>query len=125
MPRAEPLDLAAALTAAEGAALAVVCLAYLVAILTGRPNDRPTALFSAGLGLAAAAVLLALARPLRRGRRFARTPVVLMQLLALPVGAGFVQAHRYWYAAAVLLPAVVALCLLATRSARAPFEFRR
>jgi hypothetical protein len=123
--RAQPLQVAAWLAAAEGAALAAVCLGYLAAVLGGHPNDRPTALFAAGLGLAAAALLVALSRPLGRGRRYARTPVVLMQLLALPVGAAFVQAHRYPYAVAVLVPAVAALALLAIRSARAPFEFRR
>ncbi len=125
MSRAQPLRVAAWLAAAEGVALTAVCLGYLAAVLGGHPNDRPTALFAAALGLAAAALLVALSRPLARGRRYARTPVVLVQLLALPVGASFVQAHRYPYAVAVLVPAVAALALLTTRSARAPFEFHR
>ncbi|MHB2022491.1 MAG: hypothetical protein ACYCO3_04050 [Mycobacteriales bacterium] len=125
MPWPAPLRCAAGLVALQGAALAVVCLVFLVDIFVGRPNDRATALFGAALGLFTAAVLIGLARPLQRGRRFARTPVVLIDLLALPVGAGLVQGARFGYAVCVILPALLTLALLAAPSARAPFEFHR
>lgn len=125
MLRPAPLRLAAVMAMLQGAALAVVSVVFGVAVLVGHPNDRSTALFSAALGLFAAALLLGLARPLRRARRFARTPIVLLDLLALPVGVGLAQAGRAAYAAVVLLLALATLAALAAPSARAPFEFHR
>lgn len=107
----------------QGSALGAVCIIFLGDAIAGRPHDRGTAVFGAALGLLTAGLLVGLARPLQRGRRFARTPVILIDLLALPVGVGFVQASRFLYAGAVIVPALLTLGLLAARSARAPFEF--
>jgi ABC-type thiamin/hydroxymethylpyrimidine transport system permease subunit len=122
--RRSPLNAAAALSAAQGVALAGVCIAFLFEVVIGRPHDAGTALFGFGLGLIAAAVFIGLARPMLRGRRYARTPVVLLELLALPVGVDLLEVHRYGYGAAVCLPALLTLALLAAPSARRPFEGR-
>lgn len=122
--RRSPLAAAAGLAAAQGLALTVLCIAFGVEVLVGRPHDAPTAFFSFGLGVLAAVVLISLARPLRSGRFFARSPVVLLELLALPISAGLLQAGRYGYGVAVGLPALLVLGLLAAPSARRPFERR-
>ena len=120
-PRPRPLTAAAVVVAAQGAALVGACVAYLVAILTGHPSDLTTALFSDALGFLAAAVLLLLARPLGRARRFSRAPVVILELLAVPVAVDLVQVARLAAGLAVGVPAVLVLGLLLTPSARAPF----
>jgi hypothetical protein len=120
-----PLPTAAGLTAAEGVALVGVSALYLDDILSGRPHDLTTALFSAALGFAAALVLLLLARPLAGGRRFARGPVVLLELLAVPVAGDLLQVGQLAAGLAVLVPAALTLALLLAPSARAPFESPR
>ncbi|HVA61682.1 MAG TPA: hypothetical protein VNG13_14275 [Mycobacteriales bacterium] len=122
MPRSTPLDAAAVLVGVEGLALLVGSGDYLARIVVGRPHDVVTAVFGGALGVVAAAALLWLVRPLRAGRRFARSPVVLLELLAVPVAAGLLQGGKAGIAAAVGAPALAVLGLLATPSARGPFE---
>lgn len=90
-----PVRRAAALTAVEGAALLAVSLGYLIRVLAGHPADRGTALSGAAMGLAGALLLLGLAAALARQRRPALAPVVLTQLLALPIAYGFLTSRQY------------------------------
>jgi hypothetical protein len=63
-----------------------------------------------------------LARGLARLAGWARTPVVVLQLLALPVGYSLgIQAGLLAYGAPILLAAVAVLYLLFTPEARAAF----
>ena len=96
----------------EGIGLVLLSGAYAGRVILGRPQNRALALAGAGMGLAAGAVVVLLARGLFRGRRAAAAPVLVTQLLALPVGVGLLQGHLPGYAAAVLLPAVAVLALL-------------
>ncbi len=106
----------------EGLALLLLCASYAVRVLFGRPENRALAVSGAAMGLAAGALVALLAGALFRGRRGAASPVLVVQLLALPVGIGLLQGHLPLYAAAVLLPAVVVLALLVgTAAGRAIF----
>lgn len=111
------------MTGGEAAALFVVCSVYLVRALTGAPSDRATAVTGAAMGLVFAVVLGLLARGLARRRRVALAPVLLTQLLALPVAWGFLGARQYVAAASVALPAIAVLVLLlGSADARAAFR---
>jgi len=117
-----PVRRAAAVVLVEGLALLLLCGSYAVRVLFGRPENRALAVSGAAMGLAAGALVALLAGALFRGRRGAASPVLVVQLLALPVGIGLLQGHLPLYAAAVLLPAVVVLALLlGTASGRAIF----
>jgi hypothetical protein len=72
-----------------------------------------------GFALAAAAILALCARGLLQLRPSARSPIILVQLLTLPVGysLGF-QAGRLLIAAPLLVVPVAVLVLLLTPSAR-------
>jgi hypothetical protein len=96
-----PVRGAAMLAAVEAIALGVVCSVYLRAILTGHPGDRGSALLGAGMGLALAVLLGLLARGLARRRRPALTPIVLTQIIMLPVSWGLYQGGQ-WAVAVVM-----------------------
>jgi hypothetical protein len=106
------VHIAAGIVTAEGGALVALSLSYAGLILAARPHNRALALFGAVLGLLAGLAMLAAARGLRQMRRASYSPIVLVQLLAVPVGIGLVQGHRPLIAVAVLLPSVIVLALL-------------
>jgi hypothetical protein len=117
--RARPLQLtlAAALAALEG----------LVAFGFGVVEVGQVRLFRAvvGVGVALlmlgfAALLLLAARALLRRRRWARAPVVVVQLILLPVGWSFRGGETTWVAVTMIIVAVAALVMiLHPRSTRA------
>ena len=121
-PRPSAVRVAAALVAVEGAALALIGPAYGVAGLVGDPFDRTATLLEAAMALTDGVLLLLVARGLARTAGWARSPAVVVQLLALPVGVGLVQGGVYWAAAPVLALAVAVLYALATPSARAAYS---
>lgn len=118
-----PVSIAAAVTGLEALGLLAVDMVYGYDILTGRPGDRGSALLGAGMGLGVALLLGALARGLARMRRPALTPVVLANLLALPVGVGLLQGRLYLAGVVVLACAVsVSVLLFGNRDARDAFR---
>jgi hypothetical protein len=110
---ASPARRAAALLALEGLALVVVGVVDAVATDVGTPANRGLSYGAAGFALAGGALLLLLARAVVRLRGWARSPAVVLQLLALPVGVGLVQGHVWYAAVPVLLLAVLTLWQLA------------
>ena len=117
-----PLGRAALLVAIEGCALVLVGLVYGAAGLLGEPYDRLATLLEAGLAVLVGVLALAVARGLTRTASWARSPAVVLQLLAFPVGVGLLQG-RVWFAAApVLLLAAGVLFSLAAPQARAAFH---
>ncbi len=111
------------MTALEAAALLVVCAVYFGRGLVGAPGDRATALTGAAMGIAFAVLLAVLARGVASLRRAALTPVILTQLLALPVGWSFLRAEQYVAGVAVLGPALAVFALLlGNRPARDAFR---
>jgi len=72
------------------------------------------AVVAALLTLLAGLGLLAVARGLRRARRWARAPALVTQLLALPVAVGLVQGGRWYVGVPLILWALGVLALLFT-----------
>jgi hypothetical protein len=89
----------------------------------GHPDSVGRALLGAALALGAAAALVLGARGLIRLRPAARTPMVVLQLLALPVGYSLAfQAGLVGYGGPILVAALAVLYLLFTPPARAALE---
>ena len=86
----------------EGVALGVVGLIDAVATAVGTPTDRGLSLVVAGFGIAAGVVLVLLGSAISRLRGWARSPAIVLQLLAFPVGVGLAQG-RVWLAAVPVL----------------------
>jgi phosphate/sulfate permease len=114
---------AAAVIAAESLALFAAAVVLVVKTITGHPHSVAGALLGAGLALGAALVLATAARGLAKLRPASRTPVIVLQLLAVPVSYSLAfQAHRVGYGGPILLAAVVVLYLLFTPPARAALD---
>ena len=116
-----PRQLLAAVAVVWLEALALTGLAALLAVkaLTGHPHSLAGALWGAALALFGAVVLGFCARGLRALRPASRTPVVIIQVLALPVSYSLAfQAHRVGYGAPILVVAIVVLYLLFTPPVR-------
>jgi hypothetical protein len=117
-----PVARAALLVAVEGVALTVLGVAYGVAGVVGQPFDRTATLVEAAFAVVAGALVLLVARGLARVRGWSRSPAVVVQLLALPVGVGLVQGRVWAAAVPVLLLAGSVLYQLATPEARLAFR---
>ena len=117
-----PVARAALLVAVEGLALVVLGVVYGVAGLVGDPFDRTATLLEAAIAVLAGVLLLLVARGLREVRGWARSPAVVVQLLALPVGYGLVQGQVWVAAVPVLLLAGAVLYLLMTTESRLAFR---
>ncbi len=117
-----PVARAAVLVAVEGVALVLLGAAYGVAGLVGDPFDRTATLLEAAFAVGAGGLVLLVARGLARVQGWSRSPAVVLQLLALPVGVGLVQGRVWLAAVPVLLLAGAVLYCLATPEARLAFR---
>ncbi|MEP7178643.1 MAG: hypothetical protein ABI775_06105 [Pseudonocardiales bacterium] len=120
-----PAQVRAAATVIRLESVALVWAAGVLVAKTidGNPDSIGRALLGAALALGAAAALVLGARGLIRLRPAARTPVVVLQLLALPVGYSLAfQAGRVGYGGPILVAALVVLYLLFTPPARAALD---
>ncbi len=108
----------AGLLGVEGAALFVLGVVYGVVSGLGRPENRLGAELAAALLVVLGIVVVLLARATASGRTWPRTPSVVVNVIALPVGLGLLQGHLYLAAVVVLLPALTLLWLFATPEAR-------
>ena len=118
-----PLRIAVALVAVEGVALVGAAGVLVVKTITGKPSDALGAVLAALIALGVAAGLAYAARALHRLQPWARSPVVVMQLLALPVSYSLAfQAGRVGYGAPIMLVALVTLFLLFTPPVREALE---
>ena len=112
-PPPRPVRLAAALVALEGVALLVLAAVEAISTVASEPASVSLALVTAAFAAAAGALLLWLARGLTELRGAARTPVVVVQLIALPIGWNLVgTSGRPELGLPVLLLAVAVLSLL-------------
>ncbi|MHA3701881.1 hypothetical protein ACXR2U_06825 [Jatrophihabitans sp. YIM 134969] len=97
-------------------ALALVAVAVVVVAETvfGTPEDLAGSLLQAALAVVGAVVLVACARSLGRLRTSARTPVLVLQLLALPVAYSlwFQGSGRPQIGAPIAVAALVTIFLL-------------
>ena len=122
MDLTSPVTRAALLVGLEGVALTVLGVGYGAAGVFGAPFDRTATLLEAALAVLAGGLLLAVARGLAAVRGWSRSPAVVLQLLALPVGAGLVQGGVFYAAVPVLGLAATVLYQLATPEARLAFR---
>lgn len=103
-----------ALMAGQGVGLAGLAVFFLVELAVATPQSAARAVMAALLTLLAGLGLLAVARGLRRGRRWARAPAMVTQLLVLPVAVGLVQGGRWYVGVPLILWALTVLALLFT-----------
>jgi hypothetical protein len=114
---------AAALIVLEGVALLAAAGLLVFKTATGHPQSVDGALLGAAFAVAGAVVLGASARGLVQLHPAARTPVIVLQLLALPVAYSLTfQAGRVVYGGPILLAALIVLYLLFTPPARAVLD---
>lgn len=110
---------AAVLVLAEAAALAVTAVVLLVLAFVHTTTRLWAAVAIVGFALLGGAVLALCARGLLRLRPSARSPVILVQLLALPVGYSLgIQAGRPLVGVPILLVAIAVLVLVLLPSSR-------
>ena len=122
MSRWSPVACAALLVGLEGLALVLLGAVDGVAGAVGSPFDRTATLLEAGLAVLLGAGVLLVARGLWRVQGWSRSPAIVVQLLALPVGIGLVQGSVWAAAVPVLALAVGVLACLATLEARLAFR---
>ncbi len=117
---------AAALVALEG--LAVVALGPILligGILMSEPDSASRAWAEVVTAILAGGLILFLARELSRAAIWTRGPVVVIQILALPVGYSLATGSgQSWYGVPLLATAATVLYLLFTPESRLVF-FRR
>ncbi len=110
---------AAVVVAVQALALAGIAVVVLVKTIFGHPDSVARALTETGLALFGAVVLALGARGLMHVRPSARSPVVVIELLALPVSYSLgIQAGLVAYGGPILITALAVLYLLFTPSAR-------
>jgi len=117
-----PLRAAALIVALEAVGVLGAAVAVVINTIAGAANSVGRALFLAAIFVLFAVVLAASARGLLHLRPAARSPVVVVQLMALAVAYGFFQAGRDEYAIPVLFPAAIVLYLVFTPPARAALD---
>lgn len=110
---------ACAILAVEGLALVAAGLFLIYGTVFGHPGGVLRSLLAAVMAFGGAAALLAGARGLLRLSTGARSPMVVLQLLALPVGYSLVtDAGRVVWGGPILIAAVAVIYLLFTPPAR-------
>ncbi len=118
-----PLVVASVLVLIEAVALLGAAGVLIAKSIGGKPDDLGRALFAAALAVLGAVLLAFGARGLMRLRPAARTPIVVLQLLAIPVSYSLAfQADRPGYGGPILLVALAVLYLLFTPPARAALD---
>jgi hypothetical protein len=125
VPPVVPAQIRAAVVviALESLALVAAAVVLVIKTVTGKPDDVWRALLGAAFALAGAAALGLAARGLQRLRPAARTPIVVLQVLAIPVAYSLAfQAGRVEYGGPILVAALVVLYLLFTPPARAALD---
>ena len=122
MDLASPVTRAALLVGLEGAALTVLGAGYGIAGVVADPFSRLGALLEAAFAVVLGVLVVLVARGLLHVSGWSRSPAVVLQLLALPVGVGLLQGQVYYAAAPVLGLAGAVLFHLATPEARLAFR---
>ncbi len=118
----KPVLLAGAVLGLEAVGLVGIAAFIVVDTLTGNPQDVGRALLGAAFAVLGAAVLALGGRGLLQLRPAARTPVVVLQVLAVPIAISLLQSDRRAYGAPILIAAVAVVYLLFTPPARAALD---
>lgn len=122
-PKYEPVPFAlrwvAIILLLQGIGLLLAGGALVVKTIFGHPDSAGRSLLGAALAVLAMLALVGCARGLLRLRPAARTPVVVLELLALPVAYSLAfQSRLIGFGAPILLSALAVLYLLFTPRAR-------
>jgi hypothetical protein len=118
--RSRPLLAGVALLAVEAIALLVAGLWLAVRSLGSDVNDRAGGETGAVVAIIAGLGLLFLARATLARKRWARSPVIVLQILCLPVGWGLLQSGRPGYGVPVIIVPIVTLVVLGIAGALTP-----
>jgi hypothetical protein len=110
----------AALLALEGVALMAAGIWLGVRSLSDDVSDRAGGETGAAVALIAGVALLFLARAVSQRRGWARSPVLVLQILFLPVGWGLLQSGKPLYGVPVVLVPLVTLGVLGAARALTP-----
>ncbi|HSR24153.1 MAG TPA: hypothetical protein VLW53_11420, partial [Candidatus Eisenbacteria bacterium] len=102
----------AVLVALQGVGLLVAAGFYAVELLVATVSDAGRAAVTAVLALLAAAELILVARGLARGRRWARSPALVTNVILLPVAFGLLQGGVWYVGGPLLLWALAVVGLL-------------
>lgn len=115
---------AAAIVALEGAAVFALGPGLLIGgILMSRPDSLARAWAEVGFAVVAGVLILLLARGLSRAAVWSRGPVVVIQILSVPVGLSLAfGSQQPLYGIPLLVAAVGVLYLLFTEESRVLFE---
>lgn len=114
---------AAVLVLFQAAGLLAGALFIGVQTALGRADDVGRALSDAGFALGGAVLLAVLARAVGRLAAAARTPLIVLEMLALPIGYSLAfPSGRPGWGAVVLVGALAVLGLLLTPAARAQLQ---
>ena len=106
-----------ALLAVEGAALLASGIWLAARSLGNDASDRAGAATGAVVAILVGAAVLYLARAVRARKRWPRSPVIVLQILFLPVGVGLLQSGRPdWGVPVVLLPLATLITLGVARA---------
>lgn len=104
---------AAAVQAAEAAAVCVASVLAAIDTADGKSYQLGSGIALTVIGFATVAALLWVAVGLAKTRSWSWTPAMLIQLFTLITGIYLLQGHRYnWGTAAVVLPVAAAILLL-------------
>ena len=113
------IRLSALILVAQAAGLALIAVALMIKTVSGGANSLARAAAVAGFVVGGAALLLLAASALLRLRPGARTPVLVLELLTLPVAYSLgIQAGRIWYGGPLLVSAMVLIYLLVAPATR-------
>ena len=104
---------AAAIVLLQAALLAVASVVLAVEGFDPETVDRVGAEILAVIGVASAVVIAVLARGVAGSRRWARAPIVVLELIALPVAVTIVQNDKWLAGVPLGISAVAVLALMA------------
>jgi hypothetical protein len=118
------IRVAAIVVLLQGAALLVAVVVLVTEIARGASEDAGRAWADTAFALLGALVLGFAARGLSYLRPAFRSPLLVLEVLTLPVGYSLIQGGRWAYGVPVVLSALVVAGLLLTRPARAALDRR-
>lgn len=121
LPR-NPLLLVGCLVGLQGLGLVVIAGFYLVELVVAAAADVIRALVTALLALLSGVGLLVVARGLQQGRRWARSPALVTDLILLPVGFGLLQGGRWYVGVPLVAAAAMVVVLLFSRAVSAALD---
>jgi hypothetical protein len=117
--------LAAGVVLVQALGLLVAAVVLVIKTVAGHPDSVGRSLWAAGFALLGALILAWAARSISAGHPGLRSPLIVIELLALPVGYSLgIQAGKVEYGAPVLLTALAVLYLLFTPAARESLQRR-